>query len=65
MGGAGESVRDSSKLGPNLGHPAPLINQHTLSLYFLLFQFGVFRSLWGEHKNAKHKKDAEPNYRQP
>lgn len=24
--GGGGSVRDSSKLGPNLGHPAPLIN---------------------------------------
>lgn len=30
--GGGVSVRDSSKLGPNLGHPAPLINQRTLSV---------------------------------
>lgn len=58
--GGGGSVRDSTKLGPNLGHPAPLISQRTLSLYFLLFQFWVLWSLWGKHKNVPE--DAEWNY---
>lgn len=46
-GGGGVSGRDSSKLGPNLGHPAPLINQRTLSLEFLLFQFRALGSRRG------------------